>query len=235
MFTGTRESLLPRNPSATAIEAATASVPKNPSTPRQPMRSPIRPDSDAPSRLPLIEPASVRPIATWRFSGPTRSLVRLSAIGNTPPAPMPARMRVANSSGNDVDSEPNMLAKPSSTRQITASRALPNKSAAAPSTGWMIAKVKANTEAKPAAVAMLTEKSLGDMRQHRIERAGRQARGKGRQRDDVEDRRQPRVPAARGVHHQSAGFFANASNAISRRTNPSNSRSGTMLGPSDGA
>src|SRR4051812_46320172 len=52
-----------------------------------------------------------------------------------------------------------MLATPSSIRHTTISRALPNRSAAAPSTGWMIAKVKANTEAKLAAVAMLMPKS----------------------------------------------------------------------------
>src|SRR5439155_1720022 len=97
--------------------------------------------ADAPSRLPVMAPASVRPIATWRFSGPTRSLVRLSATGNTPPEPMPARIRLANSSGNDVAIAPRMLASPSSTRQTIISRALPNMSAMAPSTGWMMAKV----------------------------------------------------------------------------------------------
>src|SRR5436305_15045055 len=72
---------------------------------------------------------------------------------------MPARIREANSSQNDVDIAPRMLATPSSIRHTTISRALPNRSAAAPSTGWMIAKVKAKTEAKAAAVAMLTPKS----------------------------------------------------------------------------
>ena len=106
-----------------------------------------------------MEPISVRPIAIWRFSGPTRSLVRLSATGNTPPEPIPARMRDANSSQNDVAIAPRMLATPSSTRHTIISRALPNRSAAAPSTGWMIAKVKANAAAKLAADAMLTPKS----------------------------------------------------------------------------
>jgi hypothetical protein len=110
--------------------------------------------------LPVIDPASVRPIATWRLFGPTRSLVNPSAIGNTPPAPIPARIRLAKSSENDDDSAPRILARPSSTRQTITSRALPNMSAAAPSTGCTMAKVKANTEANPAAVAMLTLKSL---------------------------------------------------------------------------
>ena len=57
-------------------------------------------------------------------------------------------MREANSIQNDVASAPRMLAMPSSTRQTTISRALPNRSAAAPSTGWMIAKVKANDGGK---------------------------------------------------------------------------------------
>ena len=135
------------------------SPPSTARTPRQPRKSPIRPETEAPSRFPVMEPISVRPIAIWRFSGPTRSLVRLSATGNTPPEPIPARMRDANSSQNDVAIAPRMLASPSSTRHTIISRALPNISAAAPSTGWMIAKVKANTAAKPAAVAMLTPKS----------------------------------------------------------------------------
>ena len=66
---------------------------------------------------------------------------------------------MANNSGNEVAIAPRMLATPSSTRQTIISRALPNRSAVAPSTGWMMAKVKANTAAKPAAVAMLTPKS----------------------------------------------------------------------------
>ncbi len=37
---------------------------------------------------------------------------------------------------------------------------MPNKSAAAPSTGWTMAKVNANIDANPAAAAMLTLKSL---------------------------------------------------------------------------
>src|SRR6185312_2701978 len=156
---GGRVSAAPRNPAATAIEANTTRTPSTESTPRQPIKSPIRPDAEAPSRLPVIAPASVRLIATWRFSGPTRSLVRLSETGNTPPEPMPARMRLANSSGNDVAIAPRILANPSSTRQTIISRALPNMSAMAPSTGWMMAKVKAKTAAKLAAVAMLTEKS----------------------------------------------------------------------------
>src|SRR3954454_21616246 len=72
---------------------------------------------------------------------------------------MPARMRVANSIGNEVDIAPRILASPSKIRQPIISRALPNKSAAAPMTGCTIAKVKANTAAKLAAVAMLMLKS----------------------------------------------------------------------------
>ncbi len=107
-----------------------------------------------------MAPASVRLIATWRFSGPTRSLVRLSAIGNTPPAPIPASMRVANSSrerGRECAQDVGKAEQRS--RQPIISRVLPNRSAAAPMSGWMIEKVKANTAAKPAAVAMLTPKS----------------------------------------------------------------------------
>ena len=97
---------------------------------------------------------------------------------------------VANSSENEVAIAPRMLARPSSTRHTIISRALPNRSAAAPSTGWMIAKVKANTAAKLAAVAMLTREIVGHVRQHRIERARRQAGRKGRERNDIERRRQ---------------------------------------------
>ena len=217
------------------------STPSTASTPRQPMKSPIRPETDAPSRFPVIEPISVRPIAIWRFSGPTRSLVRLSATGNTPPEPMPARIRDANSSQNEVAIAPRILATPSSTRHTIISRALPNRSAAAPSTGWMIAKVKANTAAKPAAVAMLIAEIVGDMRQHRIERARRQAGRKRRERNDIERRRQTaRTRSRRYPRHQRAALrctrlLASASNPIRVLTSASNSRSGTMLGPSDGA
>ena len=125
---------------------------------------------------------------------------------------------------------------PSSTRHTTISRALPNRSAAAPSTGWMIAKVKAKTAAKLGSGGDADAEILGDVRQHRIERAGRQAGRKGRERDDIEGRRH----AARRGHgdlraHRLARLLASASNSISVRTSASNSRSGTMLGPSDGA
>ncbi len=39
-------------------------------TPRQPRKSPIRPETEAPTRFPVMEPISVRPIAIWRFSRP---------------------------------------------------------------------------------------------------------------------------------------------------------------------
>jgi hypothetical protein len=89
------DSAAPRKPAATAIDAISTKPPSPASTPRQPRKSPIRPETEAPKRLPVIEPASVRPIAIWRLSGATRSLVSPSATGNTPPEPMPARMRVA--------------------------------------------------------------------------------------------------------------------------------------------
>ena len=72
-------------------------------------------------------------------------------------------------------------------------------------------------------------KIVSHMRQHRIQRARRQAGSKRREGDDIEGRRQ----AARCGHGKA--FLANASKSISRFTNASNSRSGTMLGPSDGA
>jgi len=72
---------------------------------------------------------------------------------------MPARMREANSNGNEPESEPRILASPNNARQAIISRALPNRSAAAPISGWMAAKVKAKTAAKLAAVAMLILKS----------------------------------------------------------------------------
>src|SRR3954453_23142308 len=100
---GGRVGAAPRKPTATATDAAITSTPSTASTPRQPRKSPIRPDAEAPSRLPVMAPARVRPIATWRLSGPPGSLVSPSAIGNAPPEPMPARILVANSIGNEVD------------------------------------------------------------------------------------------------------------------------------------
>src|SRR5919206_1137539 len=89
----------------------------------------------------------------------TRPTVSPSEIGNPPPDPIPARMRLTYSSGIDVAIAPRILAKPSSASATIISRALPKTSAKAPSTGWMMAKVKAKAAAKLAAVAMLTEKS----------------------------------------------------------------------------
>ena len=96
----------------------------------------------------------------------------------------------------------------------------------------MIAKVKANAAAKLAAVAMLSRKILGDMRQHRIERAGREAAEKvaSAMMLSAGGMCWTRSPAA-----SMRALLASASNAISLLTNASNSRSGTMLGPSDGA
>ena len=78
---------------------------------------------------------------------------------------------------------------------------------------------------------------VGHMRQHRIERARRQAGRKRRERNDIEGRRQAaRCGHGRMPRHQRAAFFgSSASNAIRVFTSASNSRSGTMLGPSDGA
>src|SRR5262249_27914089 len=77
---------------------------------------------------------------------------------------------------------------------------------------------------------------VGDMRQHWIERARRQARGKAWERNDVQGRRQALVLRARErPMHQAALLLASASKAISLRTRPSNWASGTMLGPSEGA
>ena len=119
-------------------------------------------------------------------------------------------MRLANSSGNDVAIAPRMLASPSSTRQTIISRALPNMSAMAPSTGWMMAKVKAKAAAKLAAVAMLTEKSAAT-----CGNTGSSARA---------DRAAEKVASAMilsagGMPLDAvtrAAFLASASNAISR-------------------
>ena len=122
--------------------------------------------------------------------GPTRSLVSPSAIGNTPPEPMPARMRVANSSENEVDSAPRMLAsaeqhqahdhQPRLAEQIGggAQHRLDDGEGEGEHGGE--ARGGGNADAE----------IVGDMRQHRIERARRQAGRKRRKRNDVERRRQ---------------------------------------------
>src|SRR5207253_8702743 len=77
-------------------------------------------------------------------------------------------------------------------------------------------------------------KILGHMRQHRIQRAGGQGCRKGRECNDTKRRRH----AAGGGHGNAflaEASLASASKPISRFTSASNSRSGTMLGPSDGA
>ena len=143
----------------TATDAATTSRPRIASTPRQPRKSPITPETEAPSRLPVIEPASVRPIATWRFSGPTRSLVRLERDRKHAAGADAGKNAGREQQRKRLAIAPRMLANPSSTRHAIISRALPNRSAAAPTPAGSIAKVKANTEAKLAAVAMLTPNS----------------------------------------------------------------------------
>src|SRR4051812_42243426 len=98
---------------------------------------------------------------------------------------MPARIRVANNSENNDDIAPRMLARPSNTRQPIISRALPNKSAAAPSTGCTMAKEgERGRETRSGGNAHA--ELAGDMWQHGIERARRQARGKGCKRNDVQ-------------------------------------------------
>src|SRR6185436_4391365 len=142
-------------------------------TPRQPRRSPIRPETEAPSRFPVMDPINVRPIAIWRFSGPTRSLVRLSATGNTPPEPIPARIREANSSQNDVAIAPRMLAMPSSTRHTIISRAehrLDDRKGEGENGGEACGGRDADAEI------------VSHVRQHRVKRARRQAGSKRRER-----------------------------------------------------
>jgi hypothetical protein len=176
-----------------------------------------------------MEPISVRPIAIWRFSGPTRSLVRLSATGNTPPEPIPARIRDANNSQNDVAIAPRILASPSSTRHTIISRALPNRSAAASKHRLDNRKGEGEDGGETGGSRDADAEIVGHMRQHRIQCARGQAGSERREGDDIEGRRQ----AARCSH--SKAFLANASKSISRFTSASNSRSGTMFGPSDGA
>ena len=59
---------------------------------------------------------------------------------------------------------------------------------------------------------------VGDMRQHRIERARRQARGEGRQRDDVEGRRQALLMRPQpAVRHQRARSFRDSCPVLGER------------------
>ena len=178
------------------------------------------------------------PIATWRLSGPTRSLVRPSATGNTPPEPMPARMRVANSSGNEVASAPRMLARPSSTRQIDHQPRLAEHIGGGAEHRLNDGEGEGERRRETGGGRDADAEIVGDMRQHRIERTRRQAGRKGRQRNDVEGRRQCGwMRSRRRRRHWRAG----SSPWPARRTpsascsKASNSRSGTMLGPSDGA
>ena len=114
---------------------------------------------------------------------------------------------------------------------------MPNKSAAAPSTGCTMAKVKANTEANPAAVAMLTPKSLATCgstgSSARVDRLAAKVASAMMLRTGGMRGSCGRMPHVRAIN--APLLLASASNAISVRTRPSNSRSGTMLGPSDGA
>ena len=82
---------------------------------------------------------------------------------------------------------------PRITRQKIISRALPKRSAAAPTNGWITAKVKANTEEKPAAAAIVTPKSSATCGSTGSSARPDSAAEKRRQRDDIERRRQTLV------------------------------------------
>ena len=185
------------------------------------MNSPIMPEADAPSRLPVID-------ARQRAADRDLPLLRADEIAGQ--AERDRKHAAGADAGEDAASrtEPRTRSRPrqecwqtpSSARQTIISRALPNRSAAAPITGWMIAKVKAKTGGKAGGGRDADAKILGDMRQHRIERARGQAAAKRRERDDVERGRQAagRCGRGRGCVHQRAGlgaFFGSASNAIS--------------------
>ena len=179
------------NPTATAIEATITSTPSTASTPRQPRKSPIRPDSGT-------RPTNCR---SWRrprcarsrpgaCPAPTRSLVRLSATGKTPPEPMPARIRLANSIGNEVAIAPRMLARPSSTRQNDHQPRLAEHVGGGAQHRLHDRKGEGEHCREACRGRDADAEIVGDMRQHRIERARRQAGRKGRERNDIEGRQE---------------------------------------------
>ncbi len=131
-------------------------LPRIDSTPRQPNRSPTRPEKLAPSRLPVKAPAMMRLMATRRFSTGNRSPVSPIPTGNTPPAPSPQITRVISNSSNDLVNAPTTLATPRMIRQIRITFGLPNRSATMPSGNCTKAKAMAEADASVAAVVMCT-------------------------------------------------------------------------------
>ena len=190
----------------------------------------------------------MRPIATWRFAGATRSLVKPSATGNTPPEPMPARIRDANNSGNDVDKRAEDARHTEQHQAHDHQPRLAEQVGRRPQHRLHDRKGEGKHRRETRSGGDADAEIVGNMRQHRIERAGRQTGSEVRERDDIDGRRQALLLRPQCcLQHQRATFFSgflsgllarflvSASNAISVRSNPSNSRSGTILGPSDGA
>ena len=82
---------------------------------------------------------SSRLMATWRCLTGTRSPATASAIGNTPPAAMPATTRKPISISKLSASPDSMVVAPRISMQPMISRVLLSMSASAPSTGWISA------------------------------------------------------------------------------------------------
>ena len=80
----------PRRPTTASTSVISEITPSTMNTPRQWMKSATMPDAADPSRLPVMVPASSRPIATWRCASGTRSDSSAMPSGNRPPQPAPA-------------------------------------------------------------------------------------------------------------------------------------------------
>ena len=135
-----------------------------------------------------MAPASVRPIATCRFSGPTRSLVRLSATGKTPPEPMPARIRDGEQHRKRSRERAENVGK---SQQHQANHHQPRLAEQIGGRAqYRLYDGEGERERRREACRGRDGDAeiLGDMRQHRIQRAGRQGGGKGRERNDVDYR-----------------------------------------------
>ncbi len=99
------------------------------------MKSATMPAAAEPSRLPVMVPASSRPIATCRCASGTRSDSIAMPSGNSPPQPAPAMTRRTNNCWNVVATAQRNDATVSTTRQPIITRFLPTESATGPSTG----------------------------------------------------------------------------------------------------
>jgi hypothetical protein len=203
------------------------------STPRQPMKSPMIPDAVAPSRLPRAADRDLALVGRDEIAGQAERDRKHAARGDAGENAGGEQQRKRGGEraqdAGDTEQRQAQGHQPRFAEQVggCADRRLDQG----------IDQRIAGGDAGRGGDA--DRKILGDMRQHGVERPRRQRRREAGQRNDVDRWRKALLGGlGDGLVHQRvsvAGALASLSNAINLRSRPSNSASGTMFGPSEGA